>query len=410
MKILIVSQYFWPEGFIVNNLAVELKKRGHEVVVLTGLPNYPKGSFFDGYSFFKGPWSEDYHGVSVIRVPLLARGKGFFRLALNYISFVLFGIFPGMFRVPKDVDVVFCFGLSPVTLCLPAVVYKKIFKKPLLFWVQDLWPESILAVGATKSAFVIRAVGALVRYIYSKCDLILMQSKAFEGSILKWGGRKELLRYVPNWFQRPTDSVLPRSQWLNDLPEGFKIVFAGNIGKAQDMPTIMKAADILKNHKDIHWIIVGDGSEKAYVDAEIEKLGLINQVHTYGRRPVDDMPDLFSRCDVMLVSLADEYIFSLTIPSKVQAYMASKKPILAALNGEGARVVLEAGAGLACPSESPEKMAEGILQFKEMAGQEREQMGLNGYRYFEKYFEEQLVISEIENLCREAVENAMEQS
>lgn len=407
MKILIVSQYFWPEGFLVNNLAIELKKRGHDVTVLTGLPNYPTGTFFNGYSFFKGPWEETYQGVKVLRVPLIARGKGFVRLAINYLSFVFFGIIPGCLKAPKDTDVIFCFGLSPITLCLPAIFLKKILKKPLVFWVQDLWPESILAVGATKSNFILKVVGALVKFIYGQCDLILMQSQAFQSSILKWGGCQARLRYVPNWFKRPSVD-LNKVEWLNELPDGFKIVFAGNIGKAQDMPTIIQAAELLKHHSDIHWIIVGDGSEKKYVDTEVEKRGLNKNVHTYGRRPVEDMSQLFSRCDVMLVTLTDEFIFSLTIPSKVQAYMASGKPILAALNGEGARVVLEAGAGLACPSESPEKMAECILALKSKTDLERRDMGTCGYSYFEKNFEEQLVVSSIENICLEAMKGDLE--
>jgi len=400
MKILIVSQYFWPEHFVVNSLGVELKKRGHEVQVLTGLPNYPQGNIFSGFSFWRGPWQQDYEGVSIHRVPLLPRRKGFFNLALNYLSFVVFGIFPGAFLVKKDFDIIFCMGLSPVTLCLPAIFLKKLTSKPLIFWVQDLWPESVTAVGATKSGLALSFIGKVVRFIYRRCDRILVQSRAFHDSVIRWGGEAPRIQYVPNWAKLPPlISKLP--SWLEDLPQGFKIIFAGNIGQAQDMPTILGAAERLKMHADIRWLIVGDGSAKEFVDQEILKRQLANSVHTYGRRPSEDMPALLSVGDVMLVTLTDEHIFSLTVPSKVQGYMASAKPILAALNGEGARVVTEAQAGLTCPAENPQALAEKVLELYKMSSTQRHQLGQNGLEYFKSHFEESLVIGQIENACIE---------
>jgi len=398
MKILIVSQYFWPEHFVVNSLSVELKKRGHNVTVLTGLPNYPQGQFFSGFSFWKGPWTQDYHGVLVKRVPLVPRGKGFLNLAINYASFVVFGIFPGAFRAKNNHDMIFCFGLSPVTLCLPAIFIRWWTSKPLVFWVQDLWPESVAAVGASEASFVLNIMGKIVGFIYKRCDLILIQSPAFRSSVLKWGGTSEKIQYVPNWAKLPEPST-SMPAWLSLVPQGFKIIFAGNIGKAQDMSTVLKAAELLKQYTDIHWMIVGDGSDKAFVDQEIQDKQLQNNVHTYGRRPNEDMPALLSTGDVMLVSLTDTPIFALTIPSKVQGYMASGKPILAALNGEGARVVLEAKAGLSCPAENAEALAQTVLKFYQMPVAEREAMGKNGFEYFKAHFDESLVISQIESAC-----------
>jgi glycosyltransferase involved in cell wall biosynthesis len=399
VKILIVSQYFWPEHFVVNSLSLELKAKGHEVVILTGLPNYPHGSFFPGYSFWKGPWREEYHGIKVIRVPLVPRGKGSIKLALNYLSFVIFGILPGSLKVENDFDVIFCMGLSPVTSCIPAVFLRFWLRKPLIFWVQDLWPESVAAVGAAKSKFILDLIGTIVRFIYLRCDLILVQSQAFSESVIRWGGAAEKIQYIPNWAKVPSPlTMIPA--WLTELPPGFRVIFAGNIGKAQDMPTVLQAAEILKDCTEIQWLIVGDGSEKSFVDQQILQRKLQHTVHTFGRRPNEDMPALLSLGDIMLVSLTDEPIFSLTVPSKIQGYMASSKPILAAVNGEGARIVEEARAGLTCPSESPKALAEAVLQFYRMPIEERQKIGNNGFEYFKIHFEESIVIKEIEKACQ----------
>jgi colanic acid biosynthesis glycosyl transferase WcaI len=402
MKILVVTQYFYPEHFLINSLSTQLKRKDHEVSVLTGLPNYPQGKFFSGYSFWRGPWRESYQGVHVFRIPLFAREKGFLRLALNYMSFVFFGIFLGTFHVPKDIDVIFCFAPSPVTTCLPAIFFKWLRKKPLVLWVQDLWPESVAAVGASKSERALGVIGHLVRFIYAHCDFLLIQSQAFKESVIKWGGCEDKILYVPNWATAVSgDTKLP--VWLKDAPQGFKIVFAGNIGKAQDMPTVLKAAELLKSYPDIHWIVVGDGSEKKFVDTEIGRRGLQETVHTYGRRPNEDMPGLFAYGDVMLVSLTDEYIFSLTVPAKVQGYMASAKPIIASLNGEGARIVEEANAGVTCVAQSPTALAEKVLELYRMSREQRDALGQNGKFYFEKYFEQSLVVKKIEDACKDVV-------
>lgn len=402
MKILIVSQYFWPEYFLVNDLALRLKDRGNDVSILTGLPNYPVGRFFKGYSFLKGPWNQDFHGVSVIRVPLVPRGSGFIRLALNYISFVFFGILPGSFRL-QDFDVVFCFCPSPVTSVLPAIFFKTIYRKPLVFWVQDLWPESIVAVGATRSKMMLRLIGKLVRFIYSQCDRILIQSKAFEQNIVARGADPKRIHYIPNW-SHAMGLVGTTPDWLLNIPDGFKVVFAGNIGKAQAIDTIVNAGERLKGQADIHWLIVGDGSEMDHLVQEVARRGLEEVIHIYGRQPNEDMAALFGLADIALVTLTDEYIFSLTIPSKIQAYMAAGVPILASLRGEGARIVLEAGAGMACDPEDPQALAELVTQFYRMDLGARQYMGKCGQEYFRKNFEENLVIDRIEKICLDLVD------
>lgn len=401
MKILIVSQYFWPESFVINSLATELVERGHEVTVYTGLPNYPQGEFYQNYGLTTGPWNETYNGVNIIRVPILPRKTGFLKLLLNYLSFVFFGSLLAVFRVRKQVDVIFCFGLSPALLCIPAIIIKWIYRRPLVFWVQDLWPESIGAVGAIKSKLVLNVVGQIVRFIYSQCDMILTQSRVFKASVIRWGGRENKIHYVPNWADPLKQEENPT--WVDELPPGFRIGFAGNIGKAQDMATLLSAAELLREHTDIKWIIAGDGSEKKWLDDEIVKRELSASVITVGKKPYAEMGPFFSVCDALYVSLTNEYIFSLTVPSKVQAYMSARKPILSCLNGEGAQVITEAQCGLVAGAEKANELAQNVLKLKNLSVSEREEMGLNGLRYFEQNFERSLVVAQIEKLLSKAI-------
>lgn len=405
MNILIVTQYFWPESFLINSLSTELAQRGHQVTVLTGLPNYPVGKFYPGYGFLKGPWKEKYNGsVDIIRVPLVARGSHFFRLAINYVSFVFFGIFGSLFRIPKNIDVIFCFGVSPVTLCLPAIFYKYILRKPLVFWVQDLWPESISAVGAIQSQKLLNVVGKLVRFIYKRCDLILTQSEAFIPSILQWGADKKRVHYIPNWAD-PFKENSNQPEWISQLPKGFRVAFAGNIGKAQDVPTILAAAEILKKDSEIKWILAGDGSEKKWLDEEIIKRNLQENVYTVGKKNYDDMLPFFKNSDALLVTLTDQYIFSLTVPSKVQAYMSAGQPIIASLAGEGARIVKKANCGVSCSPQSAEKLAEAVVEMKNYSQEKRAQLGKNGYQFFLNNYKRDLVIDQIEIFFKNLIKN-----
>ncbi len=262
MRILIVTQYFWPESFRINDLALGLLERGHQVTVLTGIPNYPGGELFDGYGFFNT--SEDYCGVRIRRVPLIPRGRGgSFRLILNYLSFALTATVVGPLLCREAYDRIFVFEPSPVTVGIPAVFLKKLKKAPMLFWVQDLWPESLIATGAVRSKAIVSLVGHIVKFIYRHCDLILIQAKAFCGPVAQQGGSEEKIRYFPNAAENLYGSPIFSAE-LPPLPEGFRILFAGNIGAAQDFETIIAAAENVKDPPDIKWIIIGDGRMRAW--------------------------------------------------------------------------------------------------------------------------------------------------
>lgn len=398
MKILIVSQYFWPEDFRINDLALGLKDKGHKITVLTGLPNYPSGSFFPGYGFFR-KLRENYEGIEVVRVPLIPRGKGSgVRLALNYFSFVFFACLLSPFCCRRKYDVIFVYEPSPITVGLPALLLKKLKQAPIVFWVQDLWPESLSATGAVKSAWILRLVEGLVKYIYQGCDLILVQSKAFYAPIEKLGVDKARIQYFPNSAEALYKPVVLEhdAAEIAAMPNGFRVMFAGNIGAAQDFGTILGAAEKLKSYPDIHWLILGDGRMLPWVKDQIAKRGLGGTFHLLGRHPVEAMPRYFALADAMLVTLKKEPIFSLTIPAKVQSYLACGKPLIAALDGEGARIVQEAGAGLTPAAENSEDLANSVLEMYRMSPAERLAMGELGKQYFELNFERSILFDRLD--------------
>lgn len=405
MNILIVSQYFWPEEFRVNDLALSLAERGHKVAVLTGIPNYPHGKFFDGYGLFK-PHRQEHYGVSVIRVPLIPRGDGKkLGLMLNYSSFACIGSCLAPFRLRGKFDLIIATQFSPATAVIPAVLLKKIKQIPLIVWIQDLWPDSLSATGAIKSPRVLGLVGKMMRWIYGNCDQILVQSKGFCSPIESQGIRTDKIRYFPNWaedlYKQPECADLLEIP----LPTGFRIMFAGNIGAAQDFGTILDAAERLREFTDIQWLILGDGRMRSWVEEQVRNRGLRN-VHLLGRHPVEAMPHFFSVADVMLVSLRREPIFSLTIPSKIQSYMASSRPIIASLDGEGARVVEESGSGVTCPPEDAAALANAVIHMYNIPVSEREAMGLRGRAYFDTHFDRQLLLDRLEVWMEEATGQA----
>lgn len=401
MKVLIVTQYFWPENFRINDLAAALVERGHAVTVFTGIPNYPGGKFFAGYGVFKRR-VETYQGCTVIRVPLIPRGRSSgIQLAINGLSFaVSAALFSS--RLPKeDFDVMFVWESSPVTVGLPAAFIKWRRKIPLVFWVLDLWPESVLAMRATKSRVVLRLIEELVKVIYRACDLILVASRGFIPSIERHGGQPAQIRYFPNWAEDMYWPVRERAASHEHLPEGFRVMFAGNIGAAQGLGTLLKAAALLKVHPDIHWLIVGDGRMRGWVENRIRELGLTASVHLMGRFAPEAMPDVIALSDVMLVTLTNDPVFALTVPGKVQSYLASGKPIVASLEGEGRKVVEDSCAGLVCAPDDGGALARAVLEMYQMPAAERERMGAAGRRYCAQNFERAALMDRLEEWLRE---------
>lgn len=402
MRLLVVSQYFWPESFRINDLVVGLIERGHEVTVLTGLPNYPSGQFVPGYGL-AGPYRECYGRATVIRVPLVRRGKGGgLALVVNYLSFAVAASLIGAIRIRSRYDFMLVYEPSPVTVGIPARLLGHLKKLPILFWVQDLWPESLSATGAVSSPRVLGAVEQLVRWIYRGCTRVLVQSEAFVEPIARLGVSRDRINYFPNSAEAFYCALPPDSPWTGPaLPSGFRIMFAGNIGAAQSFETILSAAETLKHHAHIKWIIVGDGRLASWVSTEIVRRGLQESIHMMGRFPVEQMPAWFSQADVMIAALRRDPIFSLTIPAKVQSYMACAKPIIAALDGEGARIIEATAAGMSVPAEDPQALAKAVLRLYGLPREELDAMGRRGREYFERHFEREHLLDRLEGWLNE---------
>lgn len=406
MNILIVTQYFWPENFRINDLVSGLVERNHKVTVLTGIPNYPEGRFFTGYGVFSNV-SQEYMGAKVLRVPLIPRGKGGgIRLALNYVSFVLSACLLAPIKCKDPYDVIFIFEPSPVTVALPALLLKALRKIPVMFWVQDLWPESLSATGAVSSNRILSIVAGIVKFIYRRCDKILITSQSYKKSIEFHDGAPENILYFPQSAEEIFQPIAEKQAVaaLDSIPHGFWVMFAGNIGAAQDFETIIAAAEKLKNHENIHWLIVGDGRMRVWAEAQVAGRGLNRNVHFLGRHPLERMPVFFSHVDALLVTLKKEPIFSLTIPAKIQSYLACGRPIIAALDGEGAKLINEAGAGFTCPAETPDALAQIILKMYETPKAEREEMGAKGRSYYDANFDRNMLLNKLEGWIRELVE------
>lgn len=403
MKVLLVTQYFYPENFKSNDIAIELTKRGHEVTVLTGLPNYPEGKIFENYGFFKNR-KENFNGANVIRAWLIPRGKGGgIRLFLNYFSWAFFASIKAFFLTFKTkFDVVLVHEPSPITQGFPAIVVKKIQKIPLHFWVLDLWPESLTSAGGINNKYILAVFTKMVKYIYNNSDKILISSRSFKESIVSKGNYEQKLVYFPNWAE---DSI---SKGISDfaipeMPVGFKVMFAGNIGAAQDMESIMKAALILKNELQIQFVIVGDGRVKESLEQYVVDHNLQKTVHLMGRFSIDAMKTFFSHADALLVTLKDEMVFNLTVPAKLQAYLCTQKPILGMLNGEGAQIIKDANCGFATNAGNSEGLAKIILDLSKLPQKERTILGTNGFTYYNQNFTLDTCIDNLEQILKSSI-------
>ena len=399
MKILIVTSYFFPENFRINDFAQEFQKKGYDITVLTGIPNYPDGNFYGGYGILKNN-DQIYKGIKIYRAPLIPRGSGSnIRLVLNYLSFVLGGIYKSIFLINNKFDIIFVFEPSPITVGLPAIFIKKIKKIPICFWVLDLWPESVIAGSNTKSNFIPNLLMPVIKYIYNQCDSILVSSRGFISSIVDKGIKRNKIQFFPQWAEpifKPMNAV---NDLLTDIPKNsFKIMFTGNIGKAQDFPSIIKAADLLRDEKHIHWIIVGNGSRKKWAETKVKSLNLDENFHFLGSHPLDEMPKYYSNADAMLFSLKKEYIYSITIPAKAQTYLACGKPILAIVDGEANTIIKEAKAGLTCGAEDAESLAKNVLCLSKYDKEQINVLGSNSYTYYQKHYGRDMLLKKAENI------------
>jgi glycosyltransferase involved in cell wall biosynthesis len=385
MRVLIWTQHFWPENFHINAVARSLKEQGIDVTVLTGKPNYPEGKIFDGYKAM-GIQREYHSGIEVIRIPLVQRGKNSIKgLLFNYLSFIISGYLfaPYALRATRF-DAVFVYATSPLLQALPAICVSWLKRAPLVLWVQDIWPDALVATGFIKNRWVLGIVGLAVGYIYRFSDSILIQSEGFRASVMRWTRKKERIHFFPNSAEDTyQDSTNPRMnfQLAEEVAASFSIVFAGNIGTAQSCETIVEAAKLLQSIPAIKFYLVGSGSMADSIAQCIKSSRLDNVIMT-GRMPAEDMPLIFASASVLLLTLRDESALSSTIPSKLQSYLAAGKPVITSCNGEAANVVTKANAGLACPAGNASALADAVFKIFQMPTEERLRLGENGRIHF----------------------------
>tara|TARA_B110000008_G_scaffold243116_1_gene251936 strand:+ start:1664 stop:2905 length:1242 start_codon:yes stop_codon:yes gene_type:complete len=413
LKILIVSQYFWPENFRINDFIPELIGKGHEVSILTGKPNYPSGKFFS--EFLKKPFSfSNYMGADIYRVPIVPRGSNTFQLFLNYLSFVITGTLIGAWKLRKlKPDLIFVYEPSPVTVGIPAVVIGKLKKAPVVFWALDLWPETLQAVGGIQSKSVLWGIEKMVRFIYNNCTLVLGQSKSFVKSIQSHCDYPQRVQYFPSWAEKLHSAKNTSAKFfapeIEKNDESFNILFAGNIADAQDMPAVLNAAELLRNHKPIKWIIVGDGRRFEWLKSQVKKRQLEEHFIILGRFPLERMPSFFAHADALLVSLKKDPVFSLTIPAKLQTYLMTGIPILGMLDGEGSKIIEESNAGISSSASDSESLAAAAIKMSMLSSKERNQLGQNGIEYSRKEFDRSILMGKLENFFISAINDYHEE-
>lgn len=405
MKICIFTNHFYPEDFKVNDIAFELSKLGHEITVLTAIPDYPKGKFYDGYSLFKRR-REVVNGVNIIRLPIIPRGKGgAIRLVLNYVSYyICLSIFTFFHSFRNKYDRIFVHLTSPFFIGLCAKKLSKRQNIPLLFWVLDLWPESLISAGGISNPLIIKPQIRMVQKVYDQCSKILISSKGFEKSICEKGDYKDKLVYFPNWAEDVREET-PANFDINKIEpfaskseDDFILLFAGNIGEAQNLDAVVEAAKLLKDEKNIKFVFVGDGRRKETLEQFARKNDLHDTVFFLGRYPITTMPVFMNASDVLMFSLKDELCFNLTVPAKVQFYMSQGKPVLAMINGDGADLINEAGCGLCVNAGDSKAFADSVKKLSQMSKAELKTFGINGNTYYKNIFTKEKRINQLNDL------------
>lgn len=401
--ILVIAQYFHPEQFRINDICSEWVKRGYKVTVITGIPNYPQGKYYKGYGLFKNR-KEMYNGIEIIRIPLIPRGNKAIMLALNYLSFVISGFIWKVFTRIKA-DCVFIFEVSPMTQALPGVWYAKRRKIPCYLYVQDLWPENVEIITGINNKHIIGAIGKLVDFIYARCTKIFATSDSFVKSIESRGISIEKIKY---WPQYAEDFYIPLKETsIQEIPEddAFNIIFAGNIGNAQGLDILPKTAVILKEkklNKKIRFNIVGDGRYKETLNELVQTNNVADMFNFIPKQPAIRIPEFMAGSDAAFLCLINSPLFAMTIPAKLQSYMACGIPIIASADGETDQIITESRAGLCSPSGDAQKLADIIVEISSKSCEELNKLGTKSRDYYEKNFSKQELLNRMDEFLSDS--------
>lgn len=399
--ILVISQYFYPEQFRINDICIEWEKKGYKVTVITGIPNYPQGEYFEGYGLLKKR-KEMYNGIEIIRIPLVPRGNNSIMLALNYISFVFSGYFWKTFTRIKA-DYVFIFEVSPMSQALPGVWYAKKRKIPCYLYVQDLWPENFEVLSGIKNKQIINMIGRMVDYIYNRCTKIFTTSKSFITAISDRGVPRDKIEY---WPQFAEDFYKPlKKSGIAEIPndDTFNIIFAGNIGTSQGLDILPKVAVLLKESnlkRRVRFNIVGDGRYKETLEDLVDSNNLLDMFNFIPKQPATKIPEYMAANDAAFICLTDSLLFSMTIPAKLQSYMACGIPIIASAQGETNQIIEEANAGVFSPAGDAQKLADVIIELIGNSNEELNELGKNARIYYERNFNKLVLLNRMDRYFR----------
>lgn len=387
-RILIFTNHFFPENFKVNEVARLFAEEGNFVHVITQTPNYPSGSFFKGYGIFRKSFENHKPNLTIRRLPVFPRGSGSkFELVLNYLSFFLCNLFytTKLALLGEKYDVVFVHHTSPVLITLCPILYGKIRKSKLILWDLDMWPDTLVALGLVKNKKFELFLEKQMSWIYKQYDLILLGSRGFFN---KANARVDPSRieYFPNWAENVFQENYTFSNY-DEFPisKTFNLVYAGNLGEAQDLENVSKAIDLLKD-QPISWVFIGDGRFKSRLIELLTTSNLLNKVTFLGNHPLEKMPYFFQKSDAMFLSLKKSEIFKLTVPAKLQAYMAAGKPIIGMLSGEGGDIIRESNCGFVSDSGDFRGFASNVIDLISLSANEREVLGKNGLDYYNRNF------------------------
>lgn len=378
MKIMVVSQYYYPEQFRVNDICEQFVKDGHDVTVLTGLPNYPSGNTQKEYKRFKKR-KEVYKGVNIIRTFEIARKKGTIRLGLNYISFMISSSLKAI-RFKWDFDIIFVYQLSPISIVVPALILKKKSKKPMFIYSCDIWPESVKNIIKSDKSIIFRLIDKFSKYLYNKADAIGVTSKPFVDYF-----NKHHLIPLKNIYYIPQHAESNYLTIKKTVENGvFDFVFLGNIGIAQDIETIINAVSILKSKSNYHIHFVGDGSKLLDIKQKVIDLDLSSLITFHGRFPLENMLDFYNLADACLLTLEGDTLIGQTMPSKLQGYMAAGRMVVAAINGSSQEIITESNCGKIVHSGDSYGLS--IIMKEAIEEGSSELYGENGRKYFKEHF------------------------
>lgn len=390
MKLFFFTQYFWPENFRINELVKYFSK--YKPFVLTSNPSYPSKSLFINKKYYRKKLQ--LGNFEIIRVPVFLRNVSNLSIFLNYISFFLSSLLIGIFKIyKKKFDIIFIFCPSPILNAIPAIIFKKLFKKKVILWVLDLWPDTVIDLKIVKSSYLIWFLRKLVSYIYNNSDLILAQSKSIKSEIKKLTKTKCI--YFPSWpeeFKKNKKNKAKEVISTNKL----KILFAGNIGEAQSFETLIKCAKSMRYLNIVRWIIVGDGRWKKKLMHYIKIYNLENQFQLINNVPLKKINNFYNCADALYLSLKNNKTFRKTIPGKLQTYMSTGKPIIASISGEAKKIIIDSQCGYVSDAEDHKTLKKNIIKFSKLKKYKKLILGKNGKKYSDKNFSKKQILKGLE--------------